>query len=430
RRDATPPETRFTATPVDGSGTQATFVFAGDDATAGVASFECSLDGTAFAACASPLTVDVAPGAHTFAVRAVDHAGHRDPSAASHAWTVDATPPAVTPSVTGTLGSNGWYVGDVQVSWQVADPDSGVTTTGCNTVVLTSDTPGAGFTCTATSAGGTTARTVTVKRDTTAPVITAAATTPANANGWYRNDVTVAFACSDATSGVVGCPAAQVLGGEGSAIASAPRAITDAAGNQASSNAVTVRIDRTAPTLAPAVSPGTLLLNAATTAAANGTDALSGIATEQCAPLATGSVGSKTASCTVTDAAGNSASADAGYRVVYGFAGFNSPVQNPPVLNVIKAGRSIPFRWRVVDAQGAPVSNLASATVAATAISCPAATENRISSYGGNNGQLQNLGNGYYQLDWAAASSLRNSCRRLDLNLGDGQVRSAQFKFN
>jgi hypothetical protein len=43
---------------------------------------------------------------------------------------------------------------------------------------------------------------------------------------------------------------------------------------------------------------------------------------------------------------------------------------------------------------------------------------------------VDRLGNGHYPLDWQAASSLRNLCRRLELNLGDGQPRSGQFKFN
>jgi len=428
RRDTVAPDTRFTVTP--GNGTDANFAFEGDDATSGVASFECSVDGATFAACASPLNFQVAPGTHTLAVRAMDSAGHRDASPISHVWTADTTAPTVTPSITGTLGNDGWYVGDVQVSWQVADAESTVTSSGCNTVVVTTDTSGAGFSCTATSAGGTTVRTVTVKRDATAPVIDVDATTAPNAAGWYKNDVVVEFSCADAMSGGVTCPAAQVLTGEGAAVASTARAVTDAAGNSAVSKVVTMKIDRTAPTLTPAVTPGTLLLNANTTANANGADALSGIAGQQCAALATGSVGNKTVTCTVTDRAGNSASDSANYRVTYGFNGFTSPVQNPSVLNVSKAGRSVPLRWRVVDAQGAPVSNLGTANVGAIAISCPFSTENRISVYGGSNGQLQNLGNGYYQLDWMGAFSLRGYCRRLELNLGDGEVHPALFKFN
>ena len=353
RRDTVAPDTRFVSVSAAGTSANASFAFAGDDATSGVAGFECTVDGAAFAACVSPYSVTVASGAHTFSVRARDNAGLRDATAATHGWTVDTTPPAIAPTVTGTLGNEGWYTGNVQIAWSVSDGESAiVSTSGCNTVSLTTDTPGASFTCTATNAvGGSVSRTVTIKRDATAPA------------------------------------------------------------------------------LSPSVAPE-LLLDAVASANANGSDALSGIASASCAALATGTVGSKNVACTVTDRAGNTASGSTSYRVVYGFNGFTSPVQNPAVLNVSKAGRSVPLRWRVLDAQGMPVSNLSAASVGAIAISCPAATENRITVFGGSNGQLQNLGNGYYQLDWMAASSLRNACRRLELNLGDGLLRPASFKFN
>ena len=67
------------------------FVFS---STNGGVSFECSIDGGAFAACASTYaTPALGDGPHTLEVRAVDAAGDRDPSPASYAWTVDTTPP-------------------------------------------------------------------------------------------------------------------------------------------------------------------------------------------------------------------------------------------------------------------------------------------------------------------------------------------------
>ncbi|MCI4567896.1 PxKF domain-containing protein [Lysobacter sp. CFH 32150] len=433
KRDATAPETSVTSGPdAYTNQTTAAFVVAGSDATSGLEGFECALDGAAYQACAANVAfAGLVDGPHTLSVRARDVAGNRDASPVLYSWRIDTSPPTVTPTISGTLGNNGWYVSNVQVSWDVSDSGSPLSsTTGCNTVTLSSDTLAASFTCTATSAaGGTTSKTVTVKRDATAPTVVAAAMTAPNAAGWYKSDVDVGFSCSDGTAGIVACPAAQVLSGEGTALTSATRSVTDAAGNSATSNVVTVKIDRTAPTLAPSVA-ATLLLNSTAQASANGSDALSGIATQQCAPLATGSIGSKSVTCTVTDAAGNSANASANYRVAYGFVGFSSPVANPPTLNVFKAGRSAPFRWRVVDAQGAPVNNLTAASVGATAIACPSATENRISVYGGGNSQLQNLGNGYYQLDWSAPSGYRNTCKRVNLDLGDGEAHPAQFKFN
>lgn len=90
--DAALPETTITSGPA-GTTTErsATFSFASD---AGAASFECSLDGTAFAACASPKGYSaLAAGTHTFRVRAVDPAGNRDASPASRSWTVTPPPP-------------------------------------------------------------------------------------------------------------------------------------------------------------------------------------------------------------------------------------------------------------------------------------------------------------------------------------------------
>ncbi|QSX79244.1 PxKF domain-containing protein [Agrilutibacter solisilvae] len=431
KRDATPPQTVIGEGPLpQTSQTTAEFDFGADEALSGVARFECSLDDAPFANCTSRLTLEsLGTGPHVFAVRAVDHAGNTDPTPALHYWRVDASAPQITSSIEGELGANGWYIGDVTVRWAVQDPDSPLQAmTGCDPVTLRADTPGATFTCTARSAGGSASATVSVKRDATAPVVVAAPQAAPNANGWHRTDVVVGFACSDALSGVVACPVAQTRTAEGESTV-APVMVVDQAGNRAMSAPVTVRIDRTAPVLAPAA-PASLLLNAAAAASANAIDVVSGVSTQSCSAVVTSSVGTRQVNCTATDRAGNTASGSATYRVNYGFNGFTSPVHNPPVLNVLKAGRSVPLRWRVVDANGAPVTNLTSAGVAAVAIACPAAGENRITLYGGNSAALQNLGNGYYQLDWMAATSLRNLCRRLELDLGDGVPRATQFKFN
>lgn len=58
----------------------------GTDARA-IASFQCSLDGSDFAACTSPYTVKVKKGNHIFKVRAIDGAGNVG-SYASDQWKV------------------------------------------------------------------------------------------------------------------------------------------------------------------------------------------------------------------------------------------------------------------------------------------------------------------------------------------------------
>lgn len=85
--DFTPPDTFIDSGP---SGTvnvtDATFTFHSDD---GTATFECKLDGAAYAACVTPKTyLALSEGSHTFIVRAVDVNGLIDATPASRTWTV------------------------------------------------------------------------------------------------------------------------------------------------------------------------------------------------------------------------------------------------------------------------------------------------------------------------------------------------------
>ncbi|HEY6179094.1 MAG TPA: hypothetical protein VIX73_31790, partial [Kofleriaceae bacterium] len=74
----------------------ASFAFFSPDAGAG-ATFQCALDGAAFAACTSPKTfTGLSEAAHSFAVRVRDAVGNLDPTPAQRSWTVDLTPPNTT----------------------------------------------------------------------------------------------------------------------------------------------------------------------------------------------------------------------------------------------------------------------------------------------------------------------------------------------
>jgi len=93
--DTVPPNTSITSQPAALSNSASpSFDLS---ATEGGSTFECSLDGTAFGACPNPKSYSsVADGAHLFQARAVDPAGNVDPTPASYAWTIDATPPDTT----------------------------------------------------------------------------------------------------------------------------------------------------------------------------------------------------------------------------------------------------------------------------------------------------------------------------------------------
>jgi hypothetical protein len=99
-------------------------------------------------------------------------------NAAAHLDPADSSAPVITPHVSpaGPDGANGWYTSSPTVSFDVTDADSAVTdrSTGCDggTVTADSTADGTTVTCTAISAGGTDTKTVTIKRDATAPAAT------------------------------------------------------------------------------------------------------------------------------------------------------------------------------------------------------------------------------------------------------------------
>ncbi len=86
----------------------------------------------------------------------------------------DTTPPTITPTVDGTLGSNGWYTSNVAVTWTMEDPESGIaSSSGCDPTTLNADTLAETLTCSATNGAGlTNSESVTVKIDKIAPAIT------------------------------------------------------------------------------------------------------------------------------------------------------------------------------------------------------------------------------------------------------------------
>jgi hypothetical protein len=154
------------------------------------------------------------------------------------------------------------------------------------------------------------------------------------------------------------------------------------------------------------------------------------------APADTSSVGGKSVTLTGADIAGNQATRSCGYGVGYAFSGFAAPVDDldangEPVLNTVKAGRAIPLRWRLTDANGAPVTTLTSAEISVVGISCGASTTiDQLEETTAGGSGLQNLGDGNYQLNWRSPSSYADSCKRLRLNLGEGSQRTADFKFS
>jgi uncharacterized repeat protein (TIGR01451 family) len=96
---ATPPETVFVGVPPNPTElTSASFALGSDQTPV---TFQCSLDGTGYTACAAIFTLTgLSAGDHTLAARAVNRRGRIDPSPASYSWRIDAAPAAQNDSVT------------------------------------------------------------------------------------------------------------------------------------------------------------------------------------------------------------------------------------------------------------------------------------------------------------------------------------------
>lgn len=129
------PETTITSGPSGATqSTEAIFWF---DSSRPGSSFECSIDGSAFASCSRPVRyTGLADGSHTFRVRAIGPEGEVDPTPAERTWVVDMSPPelSIERPTAGTYvedqsaGGIGpiIVVGSVTVEARATDPHSAV----------------------------------------------------------------------------------------------------------------------------------------------------------------------------------------------------------------------------------------------------------------------------------------------------------------
>jgi hypothetical protein len=149
----------------------------------------------------------------------------------------DSTAPVIAPTITGTLGDNGWYTTNAHLSWSVTDAQSAITTkTGCDPLDVAADQQATSYTCTATSTGGTASETVSIKRDATAPVVNV--TGVSNGATYTVGSVpTAGCDTQDSTSGVATAATLSSTGGPFGAVTKTCSGARDNAGNTASASA-------------------------------------------------------------------------------------------------------------------------------------------------------------------------------------------------
>ena len=136
-----------------------------------------------------------------------------------------------------------------------------------------------------------------------------------------------------------------------------------------------------------------------------------------------------------TDSLGNvGVAACENFIVTYKFTGFFAPVENDPAVNAAKAGQSIPIKWRLQDANDAPVSDATSfVNLLSYAVECtdysgdPVDTVEEVAA--GSSG-LQYMGDGYWQFNWKTPLSYASTCRAMVVEFNSTALSPpAKFKF-
>ena len=165
---------------------------------------------------------------------------------------------AITYTVSGIVGTNGWFRGSsggdyVVVHWTVNIPTDQIeSSSGCEVGGVRVDGPTTGTTktCTVTLIGGSQPSTTTspIKIDNQPPTsLSASAARPPDVNGWYNHPVAINWTGVDATSQVASCTSLTYSGPDSGA-AAVSGGCTDFAGNS-SSTSFAFQYDATPPQL-------------------------------------------------------------------------------------------------------------------------------------------------------------------------------------
>ncbi|PYE53821.1 PxKF domain-containing protein [Deinococcus yavapaiensis] len=358
----------------------------------------------------------------------------------------DTTGPVITPViVSGTLGENGWYTSDVELKWDISDPESAtiLTKTGCDTVIISSDTPFVGntYTCSATSAGGTSTNSITIKRDATAPVVQ-----PADQieTAWRNSDFINNFTASDATSGLADSnDAAFTLTASAESVdtttpTTSSRVVKDQAGNS-TTRTISAFIDKTPPTNLqfdfgsnPVINDNSSFYWGEVPAAPLGcsaSDALSGLASCNVSGYAS-SIGQHTLTATATDNATNTAKLERKYSVLaWRTEGFFQPVDmGKAVYNTVKGGSTVPLKFRVFGSTE-KTSVDAIKPLTWTKVSCQPsvpADDVTVVATGGTNLRYDTTA-GQFVYNWQTPKTA-GMCYTVTVTLADGSKISANFK--
>jgi pimeloyl-ACP methyl ester carboxylesterase len=352
---------------------------------------------------------------------------------------VDMTAPVIAlDSRAPAANAAGWNNSQVTVSWNCTDAVSGVlaasdTATaggeGAAQSVIGTCRDNAGHAATDTVAG--------INVDLTPPVITLQSYAPEpNAAGWNNTDVTVTWHCGDALSGPVAGQASAAVSSEGAAQNVSGQCVDRA--DNAAGDTRSVNVDKTSPTgqITTPANGAVYLLNAIANAAYGCADGLSGVTA--CAgtvgagaAVDTATVGDKTFSVSVADAAGNQSAASHSYTVQYAFSGFSNPIAAMPAVNTANAGKTVPVKYSLRDINNAVISDLTSFV---SLISAPVACDTNVPTAAAEETDAAgsttiHFDSGQFIYNWKTQAAWQGTCRVLQLELKDGTRHMVTFQF-
>jgi sugar lactone lactonase YvrE len=272
--------------------------------------------------------------------------------------------------------------------------------------------------------------------DTTAPVI--------NVTG--ANPMTVECHTSFSDPGVTatdGCSGSVPVTSSGSVNVNVPGSYTinysatDGTNTASASRTVNV-VDTTAPVITcPSNITVQLPPNSMATSmvvnypAVTATDSCSSSVTVNSSP-ASGSiftVGTTTVNATASDGI-NTSTCSFTVTVGYNFTGFFPPINNLPVVNVVNAGRAIPIKFSLSGYKGLNIfapNSPASGQIACNS-SDPAVTLDNTVTAGGSSLNYDASSDQYIYV-WKTDPSWAGTCRQLVVQLSDGSIHRANFKF-
>jgi cysteine-rich repeat protein len=137
-------------------------------------------------------------------------------------------------------------------------------------------------------------------------------------------------------------------------------------------------------------------------------------------------------SCTAPDVCGGG-TCHAG-AAVYSFGGFQPPVDNLPIVNVGKAGRTYPVKWQLSLCAGGYVSRLNAVVynpLRVREINCASndPLDTLETETPGETSLTYDVGSNSYHFNWKTNTAFANRCYDLLLELDNGTTQTARFKF-